>query len=92
MGEGKNARDRNVVNCISRSQWTTEIRERERESERLRGERMKHFPHKFNAHYIHINTLTRKRKERKNAPRIVHERMFEPSFSRDCDEKDEYCS
>lgn len=61
MGEGKNARDRDVVViCISQRRQKDD-REK-RESERLRGERMKHFPHKFNAQYTHINTLTRKRK------------------------------
>ena len=55
MGEGKNARDRDVVViCISRNQWTTEIRERKREI--LAGKNEADgtlFPHKFNAQHTH---------------------------------------
>jgi hypothetical protein len=69
----------------------------QRERERLRGERMKHFPHKFNLQHAHTHKHTRKRKrEREEDQRSAHrarERMFAPSFlSRDdCDEKDEDC-
>lgn len=67
----------------------------QRERERLRGERMKHFPHKFNLQHAHTHKHTRKRKrEREEDQRSAHrarERMFAPFLSRDCDEKDEDC-
>ena len=50
-GEGKNARDRDdVVICISRRRQKDD---RDAERERLRGERMKHFPNKFNSQYTY---------------------------------------
>jgi hypothetical protein len=70
VGEGKNARDRDVVvNCISRRRQKDDRETRERESERLRGERMKHFPHKFNAQHAHTNTRAsaNARERKKNA-------------------------
>jgi len=67
-----------------------------RTTERLRGERMTHFPHKFNLQQTHTHKHTRKRKrkreeDQRSSAHRARERMFAPFLSRDCDEKDEDC-
>ena len=49
---------------------TTERRERER----LRGERMTHFPHKFNSQHTNTLASANARERKTNAPRTEHAR------------------